>query len=175
MKLILLNLLFFKIAWVACVAGAAAGFPLAGALVVAAAAAFHLKPARNPRSEMLLLAAAAALGLGWETMLVATGVLSYDAGVMMAGVAPYWIVAMWVLFATTLNVGMRWLHRSTLVAIIAGAIGGPLSFLAGERAGAVTFADPLLSLAVISVGWAVLLPFLVRVAARFDGHALAAQ
>ena len=82
---------------------------------------------------------------------------------------------MWVLFATTLNVGMRWLHKSNLVAIAAGAIGGPLSFLAGERAGAVSFADPLFSLGVISIGWALLLPILVRVAARFDGHSLPAR
>ncbi len=175
MKLVVLNLLFFKLAWVACVAGAAAGIPLAGAIAVAAVAAFHLKQAREPRSELLLLTAAAGLGFAWETALVATGVLSYDAGVLAAGIAPYWIVAMWVLFATTLNVGMRWLHKSNLVAIAAGAIGGPLSFLAGERAGAVSFADPLLSLGVISIGWALLLPILVRVAARFDGHSLPAR
>ena len=75
-----------------------------------------------------------------------------------------------VLFATTLNVGMRWLRKSTLVAAIAGAIGGPLAFLAGERMGAVSFADPATSLVVIGIGWAVLLPVLVQLAIRFDGH-----
>ena len=136
MKTIFLNLLFFKIAWTASVFGAAAGVPLAGLAAVAIAVAFHLFRARDARAEVCLLAVAALFGLAWESTLVAAGLLDY--GDTASGVAPFWIVGMWVLFATTLNVGMRWLHRSTLVAMAAGAIGGPLSFFAGSKAGAVT-------------------------------------
>ena len=75
---------------------------------------------------------------------------------------------MWVLFATTLNIGMRWLRKSLVIAAIAGAIGGPLSFLAGEKAGAVMFSDTTIALAIIGLGWAVLLPLLVRFAIRSE-------
>ena len=73
-----------------------------------------------------------------------------------------------MLFATTLNVGMRWLRKNLLVASIFGALGGPMSFLAGERIGAVSFSDTSTALVVIGLGWAVLLPLLVRYAARND-------
>ncbi len=172
MNRVLLNLLFFKVAWVTCVASAAAGAPIAGVAAVAAAAGYHVLRAKNPRAEILLLAFAALIGLAWETALVSVGVLDYGDSFAGSNIAPYWIVAMWVLFATTLNVGMRWLKKSTVIAIVAGAIGGPLSFLAGEKAGAVNFADPIMSLVVIGAGWAVLLPLLARIAKRFDGHAL---
>jgi hypothetical protein len=43
-----------------------------------------------------------------------------------------------------------------------------MSFLAGEKAGAVTFPDTSIALVVIGLGWAVLLPLLVRFAARND-------
>jgi hypothetical protein len=82
--------------------------------------------------------------------------------------APYWIVAMWVLFATTINVGMRWLRRSRSVAGIAGAVGGPLAFFAGNSVGAVEFLSPAIALISIGIGWAVLLPLMVQIAIRLD-------
>ena len=138
--------------------------PIVGVAAVAAAVAVHLLLARDARSEGILLLLAAALGLSWESALVATGVVGYDVGHILPGIAPYWIVAMWVLFATTLNSGMRWLRRSLPLASIAGAIGGPMSFFAGYKAGAVTFADTGVALTLIGIGWALLLPLMVRAA-----------
>ena len=117
-----------------------------------------------------MLVASAVIGIIWESLLVQTGTLSYTTGVLIDGLAPYWIVAMWVLFATTLNIGMRWLRKGWLVAAVAGAVGGPMSFIAGEKAGAVTFADPVSSLIVISAGWAVLLPLLVQIADTLEAR-----
>ena len=44
-----------------------------------------------------------------------------------------------------------------------------MAFIAGERLGAVTFTDPL-SLFIIGLGWALLLPVLAECARRFNGH-----
>lgn len=170
MKSVLINLSLFKAAWAATVFGAAASIPVAGAIAVAIAVLVHLARTRDVRAEATLLALAAIVGLIWETLLVAANVLTYPSGNLVPGVAPYWIVAMWILFATTLNVGMRWLRKNVATAAIAGAIGGPASFLAGASAGAVTLSEPLTSLVVIGIGWAVLLPLMVRLATRFDGQ-----
>ena len=147
MKSVLINLTLFKAGWLACVLGAAAGMPLIGVAAVGVAVVVHLFLSQNPRGEGVLLFLAIALGLSWESTLV----VSYDVGNVLPGLAPYWIVAMWVNFATTVNSGMRWLRKSLPVAILAGAIGGPMSFLAGQKAGAVTFSDTGLALAVIGL------------------------
>lgn len=167
---IIVNLTLFKAGWLASVIAAAASMPIAGTAVVGVAVLVHLLRAQDSAGEFRLLALAAVLGLVWESALVAVGLVDYSANSILPGVAPYWIVAMWVLFATTLNLGMRWLQKSLLTASIAGAIGGPLSFVAGEKAGAVTFSNPSLALAVIGLGWAVFLPLLVHVAARDGRH-----
>lgn len=171
MKSTVVNLVTFKAGWIAVVAGAAASIPGPGSLVAAAVIAFHLWRTRDVRAESLLLGAAALMGLLWESALVSVGLIQYDNGFILPGVAPYWIVAMWVLFATTLNVGMRWLRSSFWVASFAGAVGGPMAFLAGQKMGAVSFADPATAYVVIGIGWALLLPLLVRLSVRFDGHA----
>jgi hypothetical protein len=173
MHSILINLSLFKAGWLASVFTAAASVPAAGAAVVAVVVAVHLLRADDTRPEFELLLFAALLGLGWESLLVSLGLVQYSAGSPIPGMAPYWIVGMWVLFATTINFGMRWLHKNIAVAAIAGAIGGPLSFAAGAKVGAVSFPNPQLSLLIIASGWALLLPLLVRFAAR--GHANAAH
>ncbi|MGB5258377.1 MAG: DUF2878 domain-containing protein, partial [Woeseiaceae bacterium] len=152
----------------AAVVSAAASFPAVGTLVIAVAAFVHIARSEDRQHEIRLLALAAVIGLFWESALVSAGLVQYGTQSLLPGIAPFWIVAMWVLFATTLNVGMRWLRKSAIVAALAGAIGGPLSFVAGEKAGAVTFPDASTALFAIGLGWAVFLPLLVRFASRND-------
>jgi len=168
MNALLINLSLFKAGWLAAVFAAAASLPILGTAVIGIAVAVHLWQSDEPRDELLLLALAAAVGFVWESLLVYAGIVQYGPNTALAATAPYWIVAMWVLFATTLNVGMRWLRKNLLVASLFGGLGGPMSFLAGEKAGAVTFPDTSTALVVIGLGWAVLLPLLVRFAARND-------
>ena len=174
MNAMLINLSLFKAGWLAAVFAAAASLPILGTAAIGIAVAVHLWRSDAPRDELLLLALAAALGFAWESLLVYTGIVQSGANAALAAIAPYWIVALWVLFATTLNVGMRWLRKNLLVASVFGALGGPLSFLAGEKAGAVSFSDTSTALVVIGLGWAVMLPLLVRYAARNDEHLAAA-
>lgn len=168
MNRMLVNLSLFKAGWLAAVFSAAASFPAVGTAVIAFAAIVHLARSEDRQHEIRLLMLAAVIGLLWESVLVSAGLVQYGTQSLLPGIAPYWIVAMWVLFATTLNIGMRWLRKSTVIATLVGGIGGPLSFLAGERAGAVSFSDTPTALFAIGVGWAVFLPLLVRFAARND-------
>lgn len=164
MKNQLKNLVMFKLGWVACVGLAAAGQPLWATLAVAFVVTLHLAGVPVVVKEALLLAASAVIGLAWESLLVWSGLLSYPASGEVAPLAPYWIVAMWVLFATTINHGLRWAKRSWMIAAVAGMVGGPMAFYGGAAMGAVEFSHTLLALAAIGAGWAVLMPLLTLIA-----------
>ena len=63
-----------------------------------------------------------------------------------------------------------------MVVAVAGAIGGPLAFFAGASIGAVELVSPAIALIAIGIGWAVMLPLLVKVAVWLeDGHRLVEQ
>lgn len=158
------NLVLFKLGWVACVMLAAAGRPVMATLVVAAVVVAHLATVPVKSKESMLLVSAALIGMIWESLLVKFGIVSYSGYADATALAPHWIVAMWVLFATTINHGLRWIKRSWVVASAAGLIGGPLAFFSGAQLGAVEFSNTALALAAIGVGWAVLLPTLALVA-----------
>ena len=158
------NLVLFKTGWLACVYFAAGDQAWIGIAAVALVAAAHLLTVPNWRKEALTLAGAALMGFLWESLLVWAQVLNYPTAPGAHTFAPGWIVAMWVLFATTINYGLSWVKYSWWAAALAGAIGGPLAFLGGSAFGAVTFSDTVASLAIIGAGWAVLLPLLALMA-----------
>jgi hypothetical protein len=170
---VLLNIAAVQLGWFACVLGGANGLALAGTLTVMVVVGMHLALARRPGPEALLIAVAATIGLAWDSMLVALGLMSYPSGSFAPGLAPHWIVAMWALFATSLNLSMAWLKGRPWLAALFGAVGGPLAYLSGERLGGLEMPDPVLALGAQAVGWAVILPLLTLLAERLNGFAAA--
>jgi len=166
---VLANVVAFQIGWFACVLGAAYGAPWLGIGVTALVVAGHLGAAARPGVEARLLVIVAVLGAIWDSVLVALGWIDYASGTIMPGAAPGWIVAMWVLFATTLNVSLNWLKGRDALAVAFGAIGGPLAFYGGAKLGAVSFPQPLFALGALAIGWALFTPLLTRLATRFNG------
>ena len=80
---------------------------------------------------------------------------------------PFWLIVLWALLATTLNHCLAWTAQPRWRAALLGAIGGPLSYYAGQRLGAVTFPfgvwPTLLGLGVL---WAGLFAALQWIAAK---------
>jgi hypothetical protein len=168
---IILNFLLFQAGWFTAVLGAAHGLPWAGVVAVAVVATVHLARAHRPLPEFALLGMAFAIGLLFETLLVQTGWLRFDGGMLAAGTAPVWMAALWISFATTLNVSLRALHTRLLPAALLGAIGAPLAYYGGAKLGAVEFIATAPALATIAAGWTVLTPLLCLAARRLDGYA----
>jgi hypothetical protein len=165
----LINAVAFQLGWFACVLGGANQLPWLGTLVATLIVAWHLRLARRPEREFTLLVAVGALGGVWDSLLVSAGWLAYPSGTLMANTAPHWIVAMWVLFASTLNVSLRWLRGRWLVAAALGALLGPLAYYAGSKLGGVVIAEPIFGFAALALGWATFLPLLIKLSTRFDG------
>ena len=170
---IALNFIGCQVAWSACVLGGANGRPLAGALVAAAVIGLHLLLARRATPEALLIVAASLIGLVRDSALIAIGLFTYPSGVLVPGLAPYWMIALWAVFATSLNLSMGFLKGRLWLAALVGGIGGPVSYLAGGRLGGLEMSDPVLALGAQAIGWAVLLPVLTHLAARWDGCSVA--
>jgi hypothetical protein len=163
-----INLLAFDAAWFVTVKGAAQGLPWLGPVVTLAVLAYHLGTSRQRGAEWRLAVFALFLGLLTDSLLLATGWIAYPNGQWIPGVAPYWIVMMWVLFATTLNVSLRWLHGRPRLAALLGAVGGPVSYFAGAKIGAMTFVSTAPAMVALAIAWGVAMPLLVRVAADLE-------
>ena len=167
----LANFILFQVGWFACVLGGAHDHPWLGAGVAVAIVAWHLARARQPRRELALVLISTGLGAIFESALAALGWVRYPSGTLVAGAAPVWLVAIWMVFATTLNVSLRWLRRFPVAASALGALAGPLAYWGGARLGAMEFVSPVAATASLAIGWAALTPALLAIAKRFDGVA----
>ena len=162
----IVNIVLFQIGWFACVLCAARDLPWAGTGVALVVAAIHLARAARPAEELKLIALALVIGVVWDSALVALGWITYPSGTLIAGTAPHWILAMWAIFATTLNISMRWMKKRWLIAFVLGAVCGPLSYWGAGRLGAATFTEPMAALVALALGWGVIMPtvpFVARV------------
>jgi hypothetical protein len=168
----LANFAIFEAAWFACILGVAHGQPLWGTGAVVAAIAWHLAISARPATELALVGLLCAIGLVAESLVVAQGHVAYPAGQPVAWLAPYWMVALWGEFAIALNVTLRWLKRKPLLALLLGAVFGPLSFLGGVRLGGARFVDEPAALITLACMWAVLMPLVMALSCRFDGVAV---
>lgn len=168
-SVVVANFVLFQLGWFACILGAAHGWPWAGTAAVGAVVAWHLLRAPQPLEELKLVAAATGIGLVWENALMHAGLVRFVTSYAFDALAPVWILAMWSLFATVLNVSLRWLKGRWLLAVLLGAVAGPASYYAGVRMGAAVLPQPLAALIALSVGWAVLTPMLLLAAQRWNG------
>jgi hypothetical protein len=170
MKNNFINFVLFQIGWFACVMSGAQGHPWIGVLIAAAVIGWHLWKAPAPGAEVKLMLLAVIIGSVWDSLLVWQGWLAYSSGMWLPFAAPYWIIVMWALFATTLNVSLRWMKGRWVIAVLFGAIGGPLAYYAGQRLVAVEFVQVESAFVALLLGWSLLTPLLMYMSQRLDGY-----
>jgi hypothetical protein len=165
----------FQGAWFTCVIGAARGQAAFGVAAVAAVVALLVAWSTRRSADLRLVLLAVAIGVVWDSLLARTGVVVYASPGPLPGWAPAWILALWALLAPMLREPMRWLHGRPLAAAVLGGVGGALSYAAAARLGACRFPDPLLAMAVLGAGWALIMPLLLAAAQRLDRAAAPAR
>lgn len=171
----LLNYAAYQLGWLAAILGAAAGYGTAGACLGFALTAAHVLLARDRRGELLLVVAALVCGVAVESWQIASGTYRVLADAAPGGLPPLWLLALWAQFATTFRFSLRRIMTDPRAALVFGAVGGPVAFLAGERLGAVVLQVPLgPGLARLVMAWALALAALAvgarRLAAPAGGY-----
>lgn len=169
---VIANVGLFKIGWLSCVYGAASGLALEGCLLALLIVAVSVRQASNRHSELLTIGLITLIGLIWETFVASQHLMVYatqsnpqfENWVM----APYWLIVMWALFATTINQSMAWLKDKLIIAAVMGAIFGPMAFVAGEKLGAVEFANEPAAMVLLAVGWGILMPLICVIAKKIE-------
>jgi hypothetical protein len=171
MNSILKNVISFQIGWFACVLGAAYALPWLGPLLVLAIISLHLRQTDHWQRELPLILIIGICGSVFDQFLLSLGWIQYLPHAWPTWLLPLWMLCLWLLFATTLNVSLRWMRSKHLLAMIFGLLGGPLAYLAGQRLGAMQLLAQTNILIVLAVFWGLMMPAMLRLATTFDGFA----
>jgi len=165
----LANFAGFQIAWWACVLGATHDAPWVGVVACVAFVALQWLASPRRRADAWLVACAALAGLMLDGSLAQLGWIDYY-GNIGALPAPAWIIALWAAFAMTINHSLAWLRPA--MAIVLGAVGGPMAYLGAERLGAVELVTSTQATIALAIGWAVATCALTLVARHVRGGAV---
>lgn len=171
-KDIVINFTGFQLGWFACVLLAAAGLPEYGVIFSIFIIVIHLMRNDTPIKNIRFMFLITLIGGLWDSILTYFELFVFESGVFIAGLAPYWIFMMWLLFSSTLTITFKWLYGRYWLAMVLGAVFGPLTYMAGERLGAVDIPQKLLASIVISLGWAILMPLFIKMSEQFNSNEL---
>lgn len=167
----IINLVLYQLGWLSCVLGVAFGYPVSGAVAALLLVALHLLLADKRKAELGLILLACLLGAVVDGLQQAAGLLVFKEDPRWPFWLPLWLLVIWAQFATLFRFALSWLSGRALLAALFGAIGGPLAYAGGIRLGAAQFGpDPPLSLTVLALLWALLMPLLVGLSRRIDGR-----
>lgn len=164
-----ITLIAYEAVWFSSVIGAGRGQAWPALLAVALFAVWRLSVSTSRGVELRLLGVALVLGLLVDGVLARSGLLVYAAA-WPAGMAPAWILALWLAFALTVVPLFGYLQGRPWLATAFGAIGGPLAYLGAARGWqAVSFTPPAWhALLWLALGWGITLPLLTVLARRWS-------
>lgn len=162
--------MLFQVAWFACVIGAGKAMPWLGVIVTIAILVWHLYRAKQVKPELSLMLSALIIGGAFDQAMLSYSYINYVSNGWNVSLVPVWILALWLAFATTLNVSLRWMRGRHFVAIFFGSVGGPIAYFGAEKLGAVML-HGYSSYIALSIGWAIITPLLLSISSYFDGFA----
>ena len=165
---VLINVALYQAGWFVCVLSAARGRSVVGVCVALLIVGAWLLAASRPAALLQLIVLTGVVGYSFDSWLSVLGLIQYHAGSALAPLAPLWILALWLLFSTTLPTALRWLQTQLRLASFLGAVAAPLAYYGAERLGALSLPSAWPALSAQAAGWALLLPLLLQLSRRLN-------
>lgn len=144
---LLLTAVAFDVYWTLVVVFRERGIFLWLALAILA---YLMLPPAQRRDALILTLAGCALDTTW----VLTGLITFNSAALL----PFWMIALWLMFATVWSRLASITTLSRWLLVLSGTVGGPVAYAIGEHLGAITFLAPTaIVLSWIACGWLVLM------------------
>lgn len=157
------NFILFQLVWVGFVYGASQEFIWGGYALFATMLLWQLWPSRRDVNDIKVIVLCIILGTALDTIWAFTGLIEYKVHWPVESFAPLWIIFMWAAFGAAINHSLRWIQGNILVAALLSAIGGPLSYLAAERFGAITISEKWVLIPSMAIGWFIAMAIIIVV------------
>jgi hypothetical protein len=159
----LINFALFQISWFACVLGGARNMPWYGVGVALFILILQISISKNRLLDIRLVVSALGLGVIFDAIPLHMGWITFPAMPYWSdALAPLWMLALWAMLASTLNMSLAWLKPKPILSILLGATSGPLAYLGGARLGAMQIHNMQSSMIYLALGWGFAMWFLFR-------------
>jgi uncharacterized membrane protein YjjB (DUF3815 family) len=165
---IIFNFIGLQATWAACAYGATHAMPMLGFYVGLSYVVSHFMLCKMRTRDVKIMLIIGALGILIDSTLTQINILSFAPHDTEYLLLPYWLIALWFVFALMVPYSLNWLSKNLKIACIAGAIGGSFSYFLGHKLGALELAEPLaISLGIYFIIWGILFPLTLKIVEHF--------
>ena len=156
-------ILGFQVVWFACAWGASHHYPLLPIIVSLAYLNTYMSKQVQKKQAYLFLLKMLALGFVLDSVLGFFNLITFASAFPepFTFVQPWWLSLLWLCFAASAKVSFSWLENRQSVAILLGAVTGPLAYYSGVQLGAILQIQTL-GYVLLSAGWACTMFILIR-------------
>lgn len=137
---IAINVAAFQALWTLAVFGAGKPWWWVAPALIGLSMAGQLRLSPLPGREAVLILAGACVGTSADWLAMACGMFHPSAASRTEFLILFF--ALWVNFGTTLRPSLAWMWHRPLLAAALGAVGGPCTYWAGSRIGAISLTEP---------------------------------
>lgn len=166
-RFLVFNFLGLQLTWAACAYGATHAFPLLGFYVGIIYVALHFIFSQQRSADFFIMLIVSILGIIIDALNSIFNIVAFSSYVLPIINIPPWLITLWLVFALVLPHSLFWLAKYRLISIIAGAIGGALSYWTGHKLGAIIFPSELISTLVYALEWALIVPVAFMITQHF--------
>lgn len=159
--MLFLNAIVFYLIWLGLVYVGNGFVPVA--ITLLAVHVFFISDNATKESELIL--SVSIIGVAVDLSLNNLGIFSFEGNKLL----PAWLICLWLCFAATLNYSLRFLAKIKVLQVLVGAILAPLSYLAGNKLGVVSFGFTVpQTYLLLSIIWAVLMLIFFQIKSFLD-------
>ncbi len=156
----ILNISLFYIGWILC--GIYHNFAIA--LIVLAVALINILICNYKPKEVFLILLLAFCGLLNDILSASLDVFEFAHAPSVLSWSNLWLLSLWILFLTTFNCSLKFLHRYNMAILsVCGAIGGTVSYYSAMKLGVLNTKELHRSIIYLLINWAILFPLLYRI------------
>lgn len=166
----ILNFILLQTVWFALVVGVVYQHIWLGLGFFVAFVVWQLHPVNRSQSDIRLALTLAVLGLALDSLWLQLGLISYEMQWPYSFLAPVWILMLWIAFGLTVNHSLAWIFEYKTMGVLMGAIGGPLSYVAAQKFGAVTLNEPVVALTALAIGWTLVMLLIISLFSPAADH-----
>lgn len=165
--MIIFNIVSFQVLWWLCVLSAKPAMSTFAILVVLLYTLAHLRWVEGWQQTLPLLMTAM-IGTLFDQFGYWMGWISFPFADPLSPFIPGWMAALWLAFASTLNVSLAWLQPKPVLSALLGALFGPLTYWCVAKLGMIILPSSALSLFWFAAEWAILMPTLLLIRVYFN-------
>jgi len=158
---LVVNFVLFQSGWFACLL-LHGYWPLLITVIILWVHLALIVVSEHRQSEVLFLLKTLFIGGFLEIFYLLSGALHNLDGSLLP---PLWLLCIWLLFASTLRHSLSWMRSKLWLSVLFAVLAAPVSYYAGTEFSAYTeLGSPVVSLLIIAASWALVFPFLLRLA-----------